>query len=84
MSAGVASLMFHAVVAELEWDGTHNGTLEGPMGPIPASGRHGKVAAVQVVRFDNGKIREVRHYFDLLTILAQIGASPRPTAAAAP
>jgi steroid delta-isomerase-like uncharacterized protein len=73
-----------AVVAELEWEGTHKGTLEGPMGPIPASGQRGKLAAVEVVRFENGKIREIRHYFDLMTILTQIGATPRPTAPPAP
>ena len=73
-----------AIVAELDWEGTHKGTLQGPMGSIPASGLRGKVAAVQVVRFDNSKIREVRHYFDLMTVLAQIGAAPKPAAAPAP
>jgi steroid delta-isomerase-like uncharacterized protein len=73
-----------AVVAEIEWEGTQKGPLQGPMGNIPASGRRGRVAAVQVVRFDNGKIREVRQYFDLMTVLAQIGAAPRPAAAPAP
>jgi steroid delta-isomerase-like uncharacterized protein len=73
-----------AVVAEVEWNGTHNGTLTGPMGSIPASGRRGKVAAVLVARFENGKIREIRHYFDLMTILSQIGAAPRATQPTAP
>jgi steroid delta-isomerase-like uncharacterized protein len=72
-----------AVVTEIEWEGTHKGTLQGPMGQIAATGKRGKVAAVQVVRFDNGKIREVRHYFDLMTVLAQLGVSPRPAAAPA-
>jgi steroid delta-isomerase-like uncharacterized protein len=70
-----------AVVAEIVWEGTHKGTLQGPMGTLPATGRRVDVAAVQVVRFDNGKIREVRHYFDLLTLLSQIGAAPRAAAA---
>jgi steroid delta-isomerase-like uncharacterized protein len=73
-----------AVVAELEWEGTHSGTLMGPSGPIPASGRRGKVSAVEVVRFENGKIRELRHYFDLMTILAQLGVTPQPTASPTP
>jgi steroid delta-isomerase-like uncharacterized protein len=74
-----------AVVAELEWSGTHSGPFTGPMGTIPPSGKTGKVAAVQVVRFDgNGKIREIRHYFDLMTVLQQIGVAPRPTAPPAP
>jgi steroid delta-isomerase-like uncharacterized protein len=70
-----------AVVAEIVWEGTHKGTLQGPMGALPPTGRRVDVAAVQVVRFDNGKIREVRHYFDLLTLLSQIGAAPRAAAA---
>jgi steroid delta-isomerase-like uncharacterized protein len=73
-----------AVIAEIEWEGTHKGTLQGPMGSIAATGRRGKVSAVQVTRFDNGKIRETRHYFDLMTVLAQLGVSPRPAAAPAP
>jgi steroid delta-isomerase-like uncharacterized protein len=70
-----------AVVAEIVWEGTHKGTLQGPMGTLPPTGRRVNVAAVQVVRFDNGKIRELRHYFDLLTLLSQIGAAPRAAAA---
>jgi steroid delta-isomerase-like uncharacterized protein len=73
-----------AVVTELEWEGTQRGTLETAMGAIAPSNRRGKVAAVQVARFENGKIREVRHYFDLMTVLVQLGAGPRPASAPAP
>ncbi len=66
-----------AVVGEVEWEGTHNGPLSGPFGTIPATGKTGKTPAVIVVRLDNGKIRENRHYFDLMTILAQIGVMPQ-------
>jgi steroid delta-isomerase-like uncharacterized protein len=68
-----------AVVAELMWEGTHKGTLSGPMGTIPATNRRGKVAAVIVARIDNGKIRQIHHYFDLMTILAQMGVAPQPS-----
>lgn len=65
-----------AVVSEVEWEGTHKGTLTGPFGSIGATNRTAKVPAVLVLRFENGKVRELRHYFDLMTLLAQIGAVP--------
>jgi steroid delta-isomerase-like uncharacterized protein len=65
-----------AIVVELEWEGTHDGPLVGPFGQIPATNKRGRVPAVEVVRFDGDRIREIRHYFDLLTILAQLGVAP--------
>ncbi len=73
-----------AVVAEIEWEGTHRGQLDGPFGPIPPKGAHGKVPAVVVMRFDGDKIRECRQYFDLMTLLRNIGAVPRPAAQPTP
>jgi steroid delta-isomerase-like uncharacterized protein len=66
-----------ALVVELEWSGTQDGPLVGPFGTIPPSGRKGKLPAVQVVRFDSGQIRELRHYFDLLSMLRQLGVAPQ-------
>lgn len=65
------------LVAELEWEGTHSGRLDTPAGSFEPTGRRVKVAAVQVVRFENDKIAEVRHYFDLMTILLQLGVRPQ-------
>jgi steroid delta-isomerase-like uncharacterized protein len=74
-----------AAVAELEWSGTHKGALSGPMGNIPPTNKSGKVAAVLVARFDGDKIREAHHYFDLMTLLAQLGVLPqRPGAQPSP
>lgn len=66
-----------AIVAEVEWEGTHKGTLTGPLGTLPPTGRVGKTPAVIVIRVDNGRIRESRHYFDLMTLLMQLGAMPQ-------
>lgn len=66
-----------ALVAEVEWSGTHKGPLAGPFGTIPATNRYGKTPAVMVVRFDGERVREMRHYFDLLTLLRQIGVAPQ-------
>ncbi len=61
------------VFVELEWEGTHDGTLEGPFGSIPPSGERGKVSAAQVITIRDGKIAELHHYFDLMTVLRQMG-----------
>ena len=67
------------VMAEIVWEGTHNGLLKGPFGEIPPTGRKGTVTAVQIYHFEGDKIRELRHYFDLMTILAQLGVTlPTP------
>lgn len=65
------------VTLEVTWEGTQTGPLEGPQGTVPASGKRASVQAVQVVRVENEKIKENRHYFDLLSILNQLGAGPQ-------
>jgi len=74
------------VVAEVEWTGTHKGPLETPVGTLPATNKFGRVGAVMIVKLKDGKIIEARHYFDQLTLLAQIGVpafGARPTAPSA-
>jgi steroid delta-isomerase-like uncharacterized protein len=69
-------------VLELLWEGTHQGPLVGPFGTLPATGKRGKVAAVQVLELDGERIAEVHHYFDLMTILLQMGLAPEVEEAA--
>jgi steroid delta-isomerase-like uncharacterized protein len=76
-SAGTVTNSFASgedVALEVTWSGTHSGPLVSPAGSIPASGRKVTVPASQVLSFKDGKIREVRHYFDMATLLQQIGA----------
>jgi len=61
------------VAVEVRWDGTQTG----PLGDIPASGKKWSVPGVQMITLENGKIKELRQYFDMLTILQQIGAATR-------
>ena len=68
-------------VVELEWQGTHKGPLAGPMGSIPPTGKRGKVDAIQIATFERGKVKELHHYFDLVTLLQQLGAMPMKKAA---
>jgi limonene-1,2-epoxide hydrolase len=49
---------------------------------IPASNRRGTVRACQVIEVEDGKIASTRHYFDLMTLLQNIGAMERSGAAA--
>ncbi|HEV8470011.1 MAG TPA: ester cyclase [Candidatus Limnocylindria bacterium] len=69
------------VVLEITYEGTHRGDLEGPMGTIPATYKSVKLPAVQVNTFKGDKIVESKEYFDLMTLLAQIGALPAPATA---
>ncbi len=64
------------VVIELQWEGTQSGPLEGAMGAIPPTNKRVKVNAVIVNTMKNGKISEARHFFDMLTVLTQLGVAP--------
>ena len=64
------------VILEVTWRGTHSGLLQTPAGDIPATGRKIEVRACQVVDVAaDGKARSMRHYFDMATILAQLGVN---------
>jgi steroid delta-isomerase-like uncharacterized protein len=62
---------------EVTWKGTHTGPLETAEGTIPASGKRQETPAAIVFTFEGGKIKENRQYFDLMTLLKQIGAQPQ-------
>ena len=69
-------------VLELVWKGVHTGPLETPTGTIPASIKPVEIPACQVVQVEGGKIKSSSHYFDLLTMLTQIGATSAMKSAA--
>ena len=62
-------------VFELVWQGVHTGPLQTPTGTIPASNKPIEVPACQVVQVEGGKVKSASHYFDMLTLLTQIGAT---------
>ena len=64
------------VVQELTWTGTQTGPLAGPGGALPASGRRIEVPASFWLRFRDGRVAEIHHHLDLLTMLGQVGALP--------
>lgn len=73
----------NTVTAEILWEGTHKGTLTSPAGAIPATGKRVQMRAVQVATVEAGKLKQTNHYFDLMTMLQQLGATPQQTGAAA-
>jgi steroid delta-isomerase-like uncharacterized protein len=62
-------------IFELVWKGVHAGPLETPTATIPASRELVELPACQIVRVEGGKVKSISHYFDMLTLLAQIGAT---------
>ena len=62
------------VAQEVTWEGTQSGPLEMPEGELPPSNKRVEVKAAQVLRFEGDKIKEIRHYFDMLGMLEQVGA----------
>ena len=55
---------------ELIWEGTQSGPLATPDGQeLPPSNKRIAVKSVEVIETEDGKIKVLRHYFDLMTIL---------------
>lgn len=65
----------NTVVLELEWNGTHNGPLRTPKGEIAPTGKKVSLRACQIVETSDEKASAIRHYFDMATLLKQLGVS---------
>lgn len=63
------------VVLEVTWTGTHRGPLQTPNGPIAPTGKRINVPACMIVEVEGEKARAQRHYFDMVTLLRQLGAT---------
>ena len=70
-------------VQEFTFEGTHDDTLVGPAGEIPATHRHLTGRGVQVLKIEDGKIADAHLYFDQVDVLTQLGVMPAATAATA-
>ncbi len=57
---------------------TVSGTLLGPLGQIPPTGKKASVQGVNIDRVENGKVVEGCSFFDMLSVLQQVGALPNP------
>jgi steroid delta-isomerase-like uncharacterized protein len=66
------------VVAEGIFIGTNSGTMVGPRGPIPATGRRVELPFCDIWKVRNGRIVENRIYYDQVTFLSQLGLMTSP------
>lgn len=65
----------NTVILEVTWRGTHSGPLRTPTGDIPATGKKIEMRACQVVDIADGKARGIRQYFDMATMMTQLGVN---------
>jgi predicted ester cyclase len=63
-------------VLEARFTGTHTGTLRGPAGEIPPTGKRVDVRFCDIQRMADGKIVDTHLYFDQMDLVTQLGLSP--------
>ncbi len=63
------------VVLEVTWHGTHTGPLQMPTGQIAATGKPIEIRACQVFEVAGGKAQSMRQYFDMATMMQQLGVT---------
>ena len=63
----------NTVLLEVTWRGTHTGPLQTPKGSFAPTGKKIELRACAVVELLNGKANLQRHYFDMATLLQQLG-----------
>ena len=68
------------VVVEFTGRGTHTGTLAGPAGSIPATGRAVTLKLCDVLQISQGMVTAQRTYFDSASLLAQLGVTAEQVA----
>jgi len=66
------------VVQEYTFEGTHRGTLAGPLGEIAPTNRKVAGNGVQLIRIENDLVVDCRLYFDMVETLTQLGIMPAP------
>jgi steroid delta-isomerase-like uncharacterized protein len=69
------------VAQEFTFEGTHEGTLSGPAGEIPATHRRLNGRGVQIFQVEGDTVVDTRLYFDQVQVLTQLGLMPEPAPA---
>jgi predicted ester cyclase len=70
------------VAQRFTFQGTHEDTLVGPAGEIPATNRRLAAQGVEFMRVEGGKIIEDYLCFDQAEVLTQLGLTPELAASA--
>ena len=65
----------NTVVIEVTWRGTHTGPLQLPGKDLAATGKKIELRACQVIEVSGVKVQAVRHYYDMATMLRQLGVT---------
>lgn len=65
-------------VVEYTGSGTHEGPLKTPEGDITPTGRRIQTQFCDVCEVRNGKIANIRSYFDAASVMRQLGVLPEP------
>jgi predicted ester cyclase len=65
------------VAQEFTFEGSHEDTLSGPGGEIPATHRHLTGRGVQIFRVEGDAVADTRLYFDQVQIMTQLGLMPQ-------
>ena len=60
-------------VFELTWRGTNTGPMQGTDGEIRATGKSFEMRGCQVIEMYGDKAKVIRHYFDIGTMMSQLG-----------
>ena len=63
---------------ELIWEGTRWPDGDARRSGLPPSNKRMTVKSVEVIEIEDGKIKVLRHYFDLMTILRRSERWTRP------
>jgi steroid delta-isomerase-like uncharacterized protein len=63
----------NTVIVEVNWKGTNTG----PLGGQPPTGKTWDVNGCQVITIENDKIKELHQYYDMLSLMQQIGRIPK-------
>ncbi len=65
------------VIFEMEWNGTHTAPLQTPTGEVAPTGKKIKLRACQIIETRDDKVMSINHYFDMATLLNQLGVLPK-------
>ena len=68
-----ARVVGNTVILEVTWRGSHTGTLQTPTGQIPATFKEIELRACSVIDVVDGRVQRLRQYFDMATLMGQIG-----------
>ena len=64
-------------VVEYVWRATHTGVFTGVDGTVvPATGKTQELPCVSIIQVKDGKIANMRDYFDVMTTVSQLGLLP--------